>query len=103
MGLFSFLFGTKNDSVKTLLDNDAVILDVRTQTEYNGDHIENAIHIPISELKNRIEEIKSLNKPVVAHCKSGVRSARAVQILKSEGVKAANGGGIATMKKVLQE
>lgn len=102
MGLFSFLFGKKSNQTQAYLDKDAVILDVRTQAEYNDFHFKDALHIPISELKNRIEDVKKLNKPVIAHCRSGVRSAQAKQILSANGIDAINGGGVAAMKKVLQ-
>lgn len=102
MGLFSFLFGKKSNQIQEYLKKDAVILDVRTQREYNAEHIEGAILVSISELKTRIEEIKKLNKPVIAHCKSGIRSAQAKQILNANGIDAINGGGISAMKKALQ-
>jgi len=102
MGLFSFLFGKKSNQIKEYLEKDAVILDVRTQKEYDADHIEGAFLIPISELKSRLKEVKDLNKPVIAHCRSGIRSAQASQILNSNGIDAINGGGISTMKTALK-
>lgn len=102
MGLLNFLFGKKTDNIKDYLNKGAVILDVRTLKEYNANHIDNAIHISIAELKSRIEEIKVLNKPVIAHCASGIRSAQAARLLKDNGIDAINGGGIATMKSALQ-
>lgn len=102
MGLFSFLFGEKTNQTKAYLDKGAVILDVRTQKEYDANHIEGAILIPVSELKNRLKEVTDLKKPVIAHCKSGVRSAQASQILNANGIDAINGGGITTLKKALQ-
>jgi len=102
MGLFSFLFGKKSNKIREYLEKDAVILDVRTQQEYDADHIKGAILIPISELKGRLNEVKDLNRPVIAHCKSGIRSAQASQILKANGIDTINGGGINTMKIALQ-
>ncbi|GGI55755.1 rhodanese-like domain-containing protein [Winogradskyella haliclonae] len=102
MGLFSFLFGKKSNQIKEYLEKDAVILDVRTKKEYDADHIEGAVLIPISELKSRLKEVKDLNKPVIAHCRSGIRSAQASQILNSNGIEAINGGGISTMKTALK-
>ncbi|SHH01878.1 rhodanese-like domain-containing protein [Winogradskyella jejuensis] len=102
MGLFSFLFGKKSNNIQTYLEKEAVILDVRTQKEYDANHIDNAIHIPVSELKSRIGEVKALNKHVIAHCASGIRSAQAVQILKANGIEAINGGGISAMRKALE-
>lgn len=102
MGLFSFLFGNKNNQIQEYLDKNAVILDVRTHKEYANEHIEDAILIPVSELKSRLEEVKNLNKPIIAHCASGIRSAQATQILKSHGIDAINGGGILKLKSTLK-
>ena len=102
MGLLDFLFGDKKKQINNYLKKGALILDVRTVKEYNADHIENAIHIPIAELKSRINEVKKLNKPIIAHCRSGVRSAQAARILKANTIDAINGGGLSTMKSALQ-
>jgi rhodanese-related sulfurtransferase len=61
-----------------------VILDVRTQTEYDEGHIENAVLIPVSELEGRLDELNS-EKDTLVYCRSGVRSATASQILVDNG------------------
>ncbi|WP_179339720.1 rhodanese-like domain-containing protein [Winogradskyella ludwigii] len=101
MGIFDALFGKSTNNVAEYLEKGAVILDVRTPSEYQGGHIKNAIHIPVQELGNRINEIKRLNKPVIAHCASGMRSANAASILKSNGIDAINGGGMASLQRKL--
>ncbi|WP_407557371.1 rhodanese-like domain-containing protein [Winogradskyella sp. 4-2091] len=101
MGIFNALFGKSTNNVAEYIEKGAVILDVRTKSEYNGGHIENAIHIPVQELANRINEIKKLNKPVIAHCASGMRSANAANILKSNGIDAINGGGLSSLQRKL--
>ena len=101
MGIFNALFGKSTNNVAEYLEKGAVILDVRTPSEYQGGHIKNAIHIPVQELGNRINEIKRLNKPVIAHCASGMRSANAASILKSNGIDAINGGGMASLQRKL--
>jgi len=101
MGLLSFLFGSKSSQTINYIQKDAVILDVRTQSEWNAGHIENSIHIPINDLTNRIDEITSLNKPVITCCASGVRSAKAAKILKLKNVDAINGGGWVSVKNKL--
>lgn len=62
------------------------ILDVRSAAEYNGElgHIEGSLSIPLDELRERVEEVPA-DKPVVAICQSGKRSAMATQILRSAG------------------
>ncbi|GAL68762.1 sulfur carrier protein adenylyltransferase ThiF [Jejuia pallidilutea] len=101
MGLFSFFFKNNTQKIKAFLEQNAVILDVRTKQEWNEGHIANAMHIPLSDLKNHVEEIKKLNKPVIVHCKSGARSARATKLLKFYKIEAVNGGGLADLKLLI--
>eukprot|EP01093_Parvamoeba_rugata_P017102 TRINITY_DN666_c0_g1_i1.p1 TRINITY_DN666_c0_g1~~TRINITY_DN666_c0_g1_i1.p1 ORF type:complete len:117 (-),score=22.22 TRINITY_DN666_c0_g1_i1:76-426(-) len=101
MGLLNALFGKSTNNVADYIEKGAVILDVRTHSEYQGGHIKNALHIPVQELGNRLNEVKKLNKPVIAYCASGMRSGSAASLLKSKGVDAINGGGIGSLKRKL--
>ncbi|MFK7832827.1 MAG: rhodanese-like domain-containing protein [Winogradskyella sp.] len=101
MGLLDILFGKSTNNIADYMVKDAVILDVRSFSEYQNNHIASAIHIPLPELNTRYQEIKKLNKPVIAHCASGMRSANAASFLKSKGIDAINGGGIGSLKKKL--
>ena len=93
MSLFD-MFKRKDMSldIKEYLENDAVILDVRTQEEWNEGHIEKAKHIVLNLIPLKIEEIKAWDKPVIAVCRSGGRSGQAAQFLKQNGVDVINGG-----------
>ena len=93
MGLFD-MFKKKDMSldIKEYLENDAIILDVRTQEEWNEGHIENAKHIVLNLIPLEIEQIKAWEKPVIAVCRSGGRSGQAAQFLKQNGVDVINGG-----------
>ena len=64
------------------------ILDVRTEVETNEENtrIEGAVLIPINELRDRLDEVPK-DKPVMALCRSGKRSALAVSILKKSGIE----------------
>ncbi|WAC01700.1 rhodanese-like domain-containing protein [Lacinutrix neustonica] len=93
MGFLDFIFGSKKRQVQDFLDNDAIILDVRTAREWENGHIENALHIPLNELNSRIDEVKKLNKPIITCCESGVRSAKAAKFLNLNNIEATNGGG----------
>ncbi|WP_179344131.1 rhodanese-like domain-containing protein [Winogradskyella ursingii] len=101
MGFLEYLFGTKKRKVEEYIENGAVILDVRSQREWDAGHIENSIHIPLGELNNRVDEVKQLNKPVIACCASGVRSAKASKFLNLNNINAINGGGWVSVKKKL--
>ncbi len=103
MGIFSFLFKNKANKINDYLSKKAVLLDVRTYDEYNKGHIEGAVHIPIQELKGRIEEVVSLQKPVITYCASGIRSEKARNMLTSKGIDTLNGGGMNTVKHALKQ
>ena len=66
--------------------NELYVLDVRNPGEFEGElgHIESAQLIPLSELRGRVDEIPR-DKPVVAVCQSGKRSAMAAEILRKAG------------------
>ena len=59
---------------------DYMILDVRTTGEFNEDHIEGAVLIPVLELENRLNELPK-DKPIIVYCKIGGRSSTAANIL----------------------
>ena len=54
---------------------DALLLDVREAREYEDGRLPNAVHIPLSQLESRANELaKHKSRPVVAYCASGNRS-----------------------------
>ena len=83
------------------MKNGAEILDVRTQREWDNGHIEGSRHIPLDDLKNHVDELKALNKPLVVCCESGVRSAKAAKFLNLNNIDATNGGGWVSLKSKL--
>ncbi|MFW9880099.1 MAG: rhodanese-like domain-containing protein [Candidatus Thorarchaeota archaeon] len=65
---------------------DLLILDVRTQGEYDEEHICNATLIPVDELESRLSELYPYNDTkIIVYCQTGSRSAYASQILDSNG------------------
>ena len=74
--------------MKARLDrgDDFDILDVRNPEEWQICHIEGAKLIPVGELPARMHEL-DLAREIVVHCKSGVRSAKAVAMLREAGFR----------------
>lgn len=70
--------------VRELVENDAFIVDVREANEYAAGHFKNAINIPLSEIRERIDEIPE-DRPVYLHCRSSQRSYNAVMALQGMG------------------
>ncbi len=79
-----------------------VLIDVREPHEYQICRIPYARLIPLGDLPKRVNELDSADE-IVAHCKSGVRSAKAVDFLKQAGFKKVRnmkGGILAWSEKV---
>ena len=91
MGILSKLFGPKVD-FKELVQNGAVIVDVRTPGEFKGGHIKGSINIPLQSLDKEMKKLDS-NKTIITCCASGMRSASAKGLLKSKGFNEVHNGG----------
>lgn len=76
-----------------LIDQGAVIVDVRTKGEFSGGHVNGSINIPLDQLKNNLKRFKDKNQPIITCCASGMRSASAKSILKSAGYTNVYNGG----------
>ena len=72
------------DMVRGLVEHNAYIVDVRERGEYANGHIKDSKNIPLSELRERINEIPK-DKPVYLHCRTGQRSYNAVLALQNLG------------------
>ena len=75
------------EELKRRLDagEDLFVLDVREPHEYQICNIHGHL-IPLGDLPNRVHELDS-SREIVAHCRSGVRSAKAVAFLQQTGFK----------------
>lgn len=65
-------------------NEDYIILDVRTQDEYNDGHLEKAQLISVDTIEH-VLDILPKDKPIIVYCQSGVRSRRAAEILINNG------------------
>jgi phage shock protein E len=84
-----------------LVQQGAVILDVRSPSEYKQGHVKKSVNIPLNELSNHIEKLKK-DTVIITCCASGMRSASAKGILKSNGFSNVyNGGGWNSLQKKL--
>ena len=76
------------EEAKQIMDAEEgyIILDVRTQEEYDQGHIPNAILIPDTEIKNKAEEVLTdKDQLILVYCRSGRRSKLASEILVEMG------------------
>lgn len=82
---------------KALMDSEEVVLlDVRTQEEYNESHIEGALLVPYDEVSKHLDELPAdKDAPIIVYCRSGSRASAAGQTLIKLGyTQVYNMGGI---------
>ena len=75
------------------LADDAVLLDVREQDEWDAGHAPGAVHIPLGDVPSRLGELPEVDGPLAVVCRSGMRSGRAVAWLTQQGFDTANVDG----------
>ena len=70
-----------------IINKGAIVIDVRTKEEYDGGHIEGAVLLPVDDItEDSIKDIvKNKDDVMIVYCKSGVRSKKAAQLLKTLG------------------
>jgi phage shock protein E len=86
-----FGIGPKVDYA-ALIKQGALILDVRSPAEYKQGHIKGSINAPLNELSKHISKLKK-ETAIITCCASGMRSASAKSVLKSNGFTQLYNGG----------
>lgn len=79
---------------------EALILDVRRPDEYAAGHLADALNVPHTELRERVDEVIAAadGRPIRAHCAAGMRSYLAHRILTAAGLDSASlSGGMQTL------
>jgi rhodanese-related sulfurtransferase len=76
----------------SLINNDAVVIDLRSAEAFGRGHIVNATNIPLDEFDVSHDKVTKLkDRPIVAVCDSGVRSNKAVTDLRKSGFESVYG------------
>ena len=69
-----------------LINNGALVVDLRSTEAFGRGHIVNARNVPSDEIESRISSLGSdVSKPIVAVCDAGISSRRAVSTLRQKG------------------
>jgi glyoxylase-like metal-dependent hydrolase (beta-lactamase superfamily II)/rhodanese-related sulfurtransferase len=63
---------------------DAVVIDVRKQSEFDSEHVVGAINVPLNQINKHLAQFPK-DKPFIVHCAGGYRSMIAASILKQRG------------------
>lgn len=77
---------TSEEAKEEMNNSNVIILDVRTEDEYNSGHIENSVLIPVDDLENKAEELLvNKEQKILVYCRSGNRSKKAADLLVEMG------------------
>lgn len=78
--------GVEAKQAQAMVQQGALLLDVREPAEYSAGHAPDAKLIPLGQLGARLQELSAYkDRPVVVMCRSGRRSAQAVELLQEAG------------------
>ena len=81
-----------------LINNDAVVIDLRSTEAFSRGHIVNAKNIPADELDGKLNQLQQFkSRPIIAVCEAGTTSAKTVDKLRASGFESVYGlkGGMA--------
>lgn len=94
--LFSRINNDINSGVELFRQTPAaILLDVRTEEEYQEGHIPDSINLPLQMIGQADQVIQKKELPIFVYCRSGARSDQAVRFLKEAGyTDVQNIGGI---------
>jgi phage shock protein E len=91
--------GRQKVKISELIVNDAIIIDVRTNREFQSGHLKKSMNIPLDKLPANLSKLDK-SKPIITCCATGMRSATAKRILESNGFSEVyNGGSWTNLRK----
>ena len=76
----------KEVTLSEIVVSEYKLIDVRGRREFMENHLNGAMNIPLSEVKQNIENyVKDKNSKVLIYCQSGIRSKKAAEIMEDMG------------------
>jgi len=93
MNILKMLFGGSSTAdLKSVIEEGAFLVDVRTPGEFAGGHVKNSVNIPLDRITSSLAKFKN-KKNIVVFCQSGGRSAAAKSLLEKNGFTNVINGG----------
>lgn len=81
-----------------VLEDTALLIDVRRNDEWNNGHARNAVHVSVDRIMNGELPTKDVSKKLYLYCASGSRASMATSFLQQKGYMAENLGGLRDWK-----
>jgi len=97
--------GTKvqNEILQKAIDNDAILIDVRTEMEFKNGNIPNTTHLSLSKIQKEEIPLLDKEKTYITYCAAGIRSKKAQLKLHDLGFKNVfDGGKLSNVKSLLK-
>jgi phage shock protein E len=85
LDFFKKLFSSNNEELKTIVNEGAFLVDVRSKAEYDSGNVKGSANIPLDQIQQNITKFKN-KKNVVVFCRSGMRASQAKAILQQNGI-----------------
>jgi len=103
MNLFQKLFGSAPAvDLKSIIDDGAFLVDVRTSGEFSSGHVKGSVNIPLDSVTQHLAKFKG-KKNIIVFCRSGNRSGQAKSILEQNGfTNVVNGGSWDNVNQYVQ-
>jgi len=99
----TYRFATIEEGLAAKIANGAIILDVRTENEYNMGNIAGSLNISLGTIRERYIELDT-SKTYITCCSHGLRSVKVEKILKEKGFRNVyNGGAWSDLEKLIDE
>ncbi|WP_405610286.1 rhodanese-like domain-containing protein [Polaribacter sp. Asnod1-A03] len=98
-----YRYNTIDKGLRKKITKGAIILDVRTVSEYRKSHIEGSINISLGTMRERYIELDS-TKTYITYCSHGLSSVEVKNILKDKGFKKVfNGGSMSDLETIIEK
>lgn len=101
VGYRTYRFLNLDKGLGKKIEQGAIILDVRTPSEYRTGHIEGSINLQLSRLHADKLPLDK-DKIYITVCSHGLRSVKAMNLLKEKGYKVFNGGALADLESEMK-
>jgi rhodanese-related sulfurtransferase len=93
MSFLSKLFGSnENQNLKSIINEGAFLVDVRTPSEFSEGHVNGSVNIPLDTVPQNLKKFEN-KKNIIVFCRSGNRSGQAKAFLDANGFKNVVNGG----------
>lgn len=87
----------KTNNIKQFIDDNAVIIDVRSESEFNSGNLRGSVNVPLKDLMYRVNEFEK-EKKYITVCTFGIRAESAKKFFEKKGYQVVNGGRWSTLK-----